>query len=431
MASLSALPPELASQVFQLLEAGDIISLSVTCKYWRAQLAPDIFRAIRLTNDERVARSVLSAVEAHGQYTTSIEFKSRCGLNAELMPPALPPAAVKVLQGHLTPNLKTVSINFDYDYGSDEAWDTLEGGSIYVFRDAETEEYIREREEAWQWRALMNETWRALAANMHVRELIIDNFVTKWTSAFRTQEFRQFLSRLESASFDFLGLDNGAGWRTNTMGGYLEFISELDSSFFHHMTGLKHLTIIASDPIGLEGHNHTPLALNPGDLPLLESLKIRRCFVGPELVSFIEEHAQVLKSLDVKDCVSGFSTNPADFDSADDGITWAEFFDAVYEAEPALTDLNAGFGYLRNEDELEPDYRFEDEPENFQEIRRKLKADPSLRWLVYGYIDDKYGWLCLHDEANDEQFGRGKDQMAFNRLMGLVIENAAKAKHSL
>lgn len=423
MASLSALPQELTLQVLQLLEFGDKISLSATCKYWRAQLAPDIFKTIRLTNDESFARSVLSAVEAHGQYTTSIEFKSCCGLSVELTAPALTPAATKVLQGHLTPNLRTVSLNFDFDFDHEEAWDTVEGGSIYVFQDAESEEHVREREEAWQWRALMKETWRALAANMHGTELIIDGFIPKRTSTFRTEEFRRFLSRLESASFDLIGLDNGAGWRTNTMDGYMDFLADLDTSFFHHMTGLKHLTIIASDPIGLDGHRHTPLALKPGDLPLLESLKIRRCFVGPELVSFIHDHAQVLKSLDIKDCVSGSINSSADY-----GITWTGFFDAVYKAKPALTELIAGVSYLQSDDELQPDYRFEDEPENFQEIRRKLKADPSLRWLAYGHIDDKYGWLCLDEDTNEEQFESGNDQRAFNRLMSLVNENAAKAK---
>jgi hypothetical protein len=423
MASLSALPQELALQVFQSLEISDKFSLSATCKYWRAQLAPDIFKTIRLTNNDRVAQSVLSAVEAHGQYTTSIEFKSRCGFDVELTAPALRPAAAKVLQGHLTPNLRTVSVHFDYDFDSEEAWNSPEGGSIYVFAEPETEEYVREMEETWQWRALMNETWRTLAANVHMRELNIVKFVTKWTSTFRTDEFRQFLSRLESSSFDFIGLDNGAGWRTNTTAGYMAFLDELDESFLHHMTGLKHLTIIASDPIGLEGHFHIPLALQPGDLPLLESLKMRNCFVGPELVSFIQDHAQVLKSLDIQECVSGGVNGSADY-----GITWAEFFDSVYEAKPALTELNAGVSHLQNKSELEPDYRFEDEPENFQEIRRKLKADPSLRWLAYGHIDSKYGWLYLDDEVNEEQFENGNDQRAFNRLMSLVNENATKAK---
>ncbi|KAM0520620.1 hypothetical protein ACHAPE_003017 [Trichoderma viride] len=434
MASLLVLPQELAYQVLQLLELGDKISLSATCKDWRAQLAPDVFKTIRLTNKERVAQSVLSAVEAHGQYTTSIQFESCCGLSVELNPPALPPAAVKVLQGHLTPNLKTVSVRFGFENNIEQPWGAFEGGgSMWVFNDTETEEYIREREGAWHWRALMKEAWRALAANMNVRELIIDEFVTRWTSAFDTEEFRQFLSRLESASFNFLSLDKGRDPLANTLAGYKEFLSSLDNFFFHHMTQLKHLTIIASDPIGLEGPSYTPLALKPGGLPLLESLNIKRCFVGPELVSFIQGHAQILKSLDIRDCFSGGNIDPADNTSADDdwadnGMTWTEFFDAVYKAKPALTELNAGLGYLRGEDELEPGSPFEEEPETLQEIRRKLKADTSLRWLAYGHTDHKCGELLIDDETNEAQFESGNDQRAFNRLMGLATENATKAK---
>ncbi|KAL7919844.1 hypothetical protein ACQKWADRAFT_300215 [Trichoderma austrokoningii] len=422
MASLSALPQELTIQVLQPLEISDKFSLGATCKYWRAQLAPEIFKTIRLTNNESLAESVLNAVEAHGQYTTTIELKAHCGLNVESTLPALPPAAVKVLQGHLTPNLKTVSVNFDFDFDCGERA-TFDRGTIYAFQDVETEEHVREREEAWQWRALMNEAWQALAANMHVRELIIKGFVLKWTSTFRSEEFRRLLSRLESASFDFIRMQSGVSWRTNRTEGWLRFVAELDASFFHHMIKLKHLAIIASDPIGLEGQFHVPLALKPGDLPLLESLKLRKCFAGPELLLFIQDHAQVLKSLDVKNCVGGGIDR-----ILDNGITWAQFFDDIYEVKPVLTELIAGLSYINSEHELEPDHQLEDEPEIWEVFRQKLRADPSLRWLAYGHIHHNFGWLCLDDEINGEHFERGDDQRAFNRLMGLVNENAAKAK---
>lgn len=426
MASLLALPQELTLQVLQLLQVGDLFSLSATCKHFRAQLVPQLFQTIRLTNDERVAWSALGAVEAHGQHTTRIDFIAHCGPNDEITVPALPPAAAKVLQGHFTPNLSTVSLKFDFDFDDGEEWDTgrpdeVEAMSIYVFRCGETEEYVREREETWQWRALMNETWRALAANIHARELVLDNFIPKWTSTFRTEEFRQFLSRLETASFDILGMDNGACWQTSTEWGYTEFLSNLDASFFHHMTGLKHLSINATDHLGLEGMCHSQLALKPDHLPLLESLKLRRCFIGPELVSFIRGHTQLLTSLDIKDCVSGGNSY-----SADTGIYWAEFFDSVFEAKPALTELIAGSSDLS--DGLLPDYWFEPDPEDPEEIRRKLKADPSLRLFGYGYVDTKYGYLSLDWETDEEEFKRGNDQKAFNRLVGLVSENAAKAK---
>ncbi|UKZ80839.1 hypothetical protein TrVFT333_008604 [Trichoderma virens FT-333] len=400
MACLSALPQELTLQIFRLLEVGDKIRLSATCKHYRAQLAPEIFKTIRLTNDERVAQSALAAIEAHGEYTTRIEFKGHCEYDSDRTEPALPPAAAKVLQGHLTPNLRTVSLGFTFDFEDGDEWDEghpdASGGmSIYLFEGEESEEYVRERERTWQWRALMNETWQALIANIHVRELILDKLIPKWTSTFRTEEFRRLLSRLEFATFNILGTDNGAGWKTNT------------------------------DPLGLEGFRHIPLALKPEDLPLLESLKLMRCFVGPELVSFIRGHKQVLKSLDVKECVSAGESG-----SADNGISWAEFLDQVYEAKPALTELIAGGGRapLTREEEFTPDYQFKDEPEDIQEIRRKLKADPRLRLFGYGSLDDKYGMFFLDEDANEEEFKSGNDQKAFDRLMGLVNQNAAKAK---
>ncbi|KAL7928266.1 hypothetical protein V8C35DRAFT_318578 [Trichoderma chlorosporum] len=431
MAHLSTLPQELILRVLRLLDVDDKVHLSATCKYYRAQLAPEIFKTIRLTNDEEVARSALAAIEIYGEYTTRIEFQGRCEPGDEVTAPALTPAAAKVLKGHLTPNLNTVNLEFGFDFQGDDEWDeghpdASEGFSIYLFEGVETEEYVRDREQTWQWRALMNETWQALAANIHVRELILDNFIPKWTSTFRTDEFRQFLSRLESATFIILGMDNGAGWKTNTVWGYIEFLCNLDTSFFHHMTGLKHLTIHASDPLGLEGFHHIPLALKPDDLPLLESLKLKDCFVGPELVSFIRGHAQVLKSLDVKECVSGGDGSGM----AENAIYWAEFFDAVYETNPALTQLIAGGDKvpLTRDEQFDPDYQFKDESESVQEIRRKLKADPRLQLFGYGYLNDKYGMFFLQEEENEAQFRIGNDQRAFDRIMGFVNSNAVKVK---
>ncbi|KAL7946743.1 hypothetical protein V8C42DRAFT_318694 [Trichoderma barbatum] len=437
MARLSALPQELTLQIFRLLEVGDKVRLSATCKQYRAQLAPEIFKIIRLTNDERTARSALGVIEAYGEYTTRIEFTGHCGPKDEMTAPALTPAAAKILQGHLTPNLSTVSLKFNFNFDDDNEWDrghpaasASKMTSILLFECVESNAYIQEREKIWQWRALMNETWRALAANIHIRELILDELIPKRTSTFDTEEFRQFLSRLKFATFNIFGMDLGVGWggSTNTMRGYCEFLYNLDTYFFHHMTGLKRLTIHASDPLGLTGHHYIPLALSPEDLPLLESLKLERCFVSPELVSFIRGHTKVLKSLDVKECVSGEG-----YYFAYNGISWSEFFDRVYEAKPTLTELIAGSGsnVPLTSEEGSRGYQFKDEPEDIQEIRRKLKADPRLRLFGCGQLDDKYGTLILDEDANEEEFNDGNAQRAFDRLMGLVNENAAKEKQGV
>lgn len=429
MARFSALPRELSLQILCLLDLSDKVRLSATCKQYRVQLAPEIFKTIRLSNDKTVATSALLAVKTHGEYTTRIEFKCNCEPTDEITAPALPQAAYKVLHGHLTPNLRTVSLKFGFAFDEGDDWDASDGNSIYLFESVESEDYVREREQTWHWRALMNETWQALVGNISVRELILDEFIPKWTSTFRTDQFRQFLSQLEFATFNIFGMDNGAGWQTNTVWGYIEFLSDLDTLFFHHMTGLKYLAIQASDPLGLEGFHHIPLALKPDDLPLLESLKLQDCFVGPELISFIRGHAQVLKSLDVKECVSGGDGSGM----AENAIYWAEFFDGVYEVKPALTELIVGGGKvpLTSDEAFDPEYEYKIESESVREIRRKLRDNPRLHLFGYARLDDKYGMFFLEAEENVEQFNHGNDQRAYDRLIDLINKNNTKATNKL
>lgn len=417
MASLSALPQELFLQVSKQLELGDQVRLSTTCKEYRTQLSPEIFKTIRFTNSEALARSALAAVEAHGDYTSRIEFTCSANSDDELTAPSLPLAASKVLEGHFTPNLHTFRLRFDFDFTDGGEWDSRSSwGSIYLFEEFDDDAFVREEERRWKWRALMKETWEALAANNHVRELILEDFIPKWTSTFGTDEFRQFLSRLESATFNIFGLDNGAGWKTNTQPGYTEFLASLDTSFFHHMSGLKHLHIQANNPLGLQGRNYIPLALKPEDLPVLQSLKLEKCFVSPELVSFIQGHTQVLRSLDVKECASAGDGGGM----SDNSIYWAEFFDGIYETKPSLTEFIAGG------DRVLLTYDGMLDNERVQDIRQKLKASLVLKLFSYGYLSDKYGTFHNNVEENVEQFINGDDQRAYDRLMGLIKKNAAQ-----
>lgn len=417
MASLSALPLEVSLQITKQLELIDQVRLSATCKGYRTQLSPEIFKTIRFGNSEALASSALAAVKAHGEYTSRIEFTCHSNSDDELTAPSLPLAASKVLEGHLTPNLHTLRLRFDFDFDDGDEWDNrANGGSIWLFQEVEDDDFVKEEEGEWKWRALMKETWEALVANGYVRELILDDFIPKWTSTFGTDKFRQFLSQLESATFNILGFDNGVCWRTNTQFGYTEFLEGLDASFFHHMTALKHLHIQAGDPLGLEGMNHIPLALKPEDLPVLQSLKLENCFVGSNLVSFIQGHTQVLRSLDVAACLSAGNGGA----TADTSLYWAELFTEIYKTKPSLTEFIAGdVGVL---------LAYDDEPvsERVQGIRQKLKASPLLRLFGYGYLSDKYGSLHYHVDYNVDQFINGDDQRAYDRLMDLVKENVAQ-----
>ena len=428
MMNLFSLPPELLLNVESHLDLKEKINLSATCKTYRTKLTPHIFTTVSFTSNETSAKSALAAVEAYGKYTECIYFTcSVAGPDDELTTPALVPAAETVLRGSLTPNLRKARIRFAFDFDEGEGWDDHpdadDGMSIYVFEGVEDEDHVRRVETKWQWRALMNEMWLALSQNQRVRELVIDGFIPKWVSAFRTAEFHDFLARLETATISIWGSDNGAGWKTCTVFGYCHFLEHLDDSLFRHMAALKHLNLVAEDPLGLEGFRHIPLALKPDQLPALETLELKNCYVGPELVDFIRGHGSVLRTLDINGCASdgdgsGLAENP---------LYWAEFFDQVAAIKPiALTQLLVGDARvpLSDYEDMANMYDPDKEADEVKEIRKRLEEDPGLKTFGYAYMDDKYGMFFTAPEQNVEEFKKGDDQKAYNRLMAVVRANA-------
>lgn len=377
-------------------------------------MVPEIFSTIRFTSDEASAASALAAVEAHGRHTNAIEFTCQCdGRYDRPTTPSLPPTACKVLKGHLTPNLHTATLKFDFNLDDHDDCDIL---SLWgdVVEDAST---VRREETREKWRALMNEAWEALAANTFVRELILDELPPKRTSAFYTDNFHRFLAQLESATIRIFGMEDFIEWRTNRARDPHDFLSNLDAVFFRHMKGLKHLHIQASDPLGLADldNPYIPLALKPEDLPLLQSLKLENCFVCAELVAFIQGHAKILESLHLNECFCGID------------LSWAEFFDQVYKAKPSLAELvyrdNKAPSMM--EDEIEA---WVEDYSALQRLRQRLEVDPGLNMFRQGCLDSDEGYVFFTLKEDMMRFDQGDDQRAYVRLMGLVNENRAKAK---
>ncbi|KAK6446832.1 hypothetical protein FP744_10003082 [Trichoderma asperellum] len=389
MASLLALPCELSFQIIKLLDIGEKIHLSAKCKSYRTQLLPEIFTTIRFTSDEVSAASSLAAVEAYGQYTKAIEFTS-----------------CEVLKGLLTPNLQTVRLKFDFNLYDDDL-------DVFTFFDFEgNADQVRTHERSDKWRALMNEAWEALVANTSVMELILDELPPRQTSAYNTDVFRQFLGQLESATFHFFGGEDSAGWRLTITSGGQDFFERLDDSFFHHMRRLKHLHIQASDIIG--NSYLIPFPLKPESLPLLQSLKLENFFIGSDLVSFIQGHAQVLRSLHLNECFG------------DEYLSWAEFFDQVYKAKPSLAELVCG--HNKAPFMTEEIARWVRDKSALQRVRQRLKADATLNVFRQGGFGPDKGRLYFEEDIDVMRINQGDDERACFRLMGLVNDNKAEAK---
>ncbi|KAH8898818.1 hypothetical protein GQ53DRAFT_742008 [Thozetella sp. PMI_491] len=432
------LPQELFEAVTGNLGLADRLRLSSINSQYRSWLAPTLFDSIRITSDNRICSSALLAVRKYGKYTTSLEFIGSVSSGDEdknLATPVLSSAAAELLGGKHTPRLRTVKVKFDFDFANGDMWDENEHGScegydINAFEVLESPDYVASQEPKREWRALMTETWAALAANQPIKELIVEEFVPKSTTAFGTVEFHQFLSRLESMEISILGLDNGVGWEINTMEGYLDFLSGLWEVFFQHTTNLKHLFLKSapSSPLGLTGYHHGPLPLRPEDMPVLESLRLQNCFMGPELVSFISKHAAVLKSLELKDCFCSIGY-PAD----DSAIPWGEFFKTIRDAKPGISRLVVDCGKVpltKEEEYSDCDPNTENEPDEILEIRRALATDANRKLFGYASLDDKYGMVFRQSEQNVTSFNEGDDQKAYDRLMTLVDNNARGLENS-
>ncbi|KAL7922809.1 hypothetical protein ACQKWADRAFT_320488 [Trichoderma austrokoningii] len=400
MASVLSLPCELSLQISRLLNFRDKCNLSATCKIWRARLSPEIFNTIRFTNDGTSPPSTL--LIAHGRYVKEIKFLCQCDLFDWLGRRSLSPEALKLLEGHLTPNVRTIRLRFDF--GPDKFFDSDD----MDVEDVEDADATRTQKMKHYWREIMRTTWKALAANTFVRALVVDELPLIPTSTYYTVEFRQFLAQLESATFNFYDVDDHVRIRTRSLPCTRDFLRNMDALFFRYMGGLKHLHIQALDPFDIPEH-----------LPLLQSLKLENCFISSSLASFIQGHARVLESLDINVCVSSMEDFP---EIRGDKISWADFFDEVYKAKPRLTELIAG----RNKTPFtinEPDEHTDDA---VQHILQKLKADPNFiafRYVFRYQIFHDYDALNADERVNAERFYQGDDQRAYDRLMGLVNEN--------
>lgn len=412
MANPIALPHELSLHIISFLDFSDKVHLSATCRSYRTQLIPEIFNTVRFTSDEASAASALAAVQAYGQYTKTIEFTCQCDHEDSPPPtgPSLPPAACKVLKGLLTPNLHTVKLGFEFGHDDED----LDPFDVYDYPEDAGRVRLAERQE--KWRALMNEAWEALVGNTLVRELILDELPAKWTSTYYTDAFHRFLNQLESATIHIFGMQYEY-WRTNITNGYEDFVNKLGAAFFSHMDGLKHLHLWATDPLGLADGSmpYNELPLRPEDLPALQSLTLENSFVSPELISFIKLHAQVLKSLRLNESFCG------------DNLSWAEFFDQVYEVKPPLTELiyrgNKAPCMIYDEDE---EWRVDEL--DLLHFRQRLQADPTLNVFRRGHLDPDTGVLFFDLGDDLKRFNQGDDQRAYVRLMGLVNGNRAEAK---
>lgn len=432
------------------LKAGT--SLAQTCTSLRNIVGPQVYRKLYLTNTEPCGESV--ELIANGPFRSTVKeivFVGRApgqqedGFNDV---DRIMPQIVEDILSHLLehfPHLESLNVGFAFDLNDYDKWDIWPWED---FMDAENEAQISDAEVNQAWRALLNKTWAAIAhsGSSGVKHLKMRHFVPKMASIYSSPPLREFLGGIERFEMSLWGMDNGAGWHSSTMDGYLDGLNHLDDIFVG-LTNCQDFALQASEYcyVGLEGMRHTPLRLLPPHMPHLKRLTLHHCFASPELIEFFKEHREVLEEVHLHNCSA---SPPSGNGLADNGIEWAELFETMLGMTKLKTVevLPAELPYSY-EMQFGHAPRWAENTEQIEEVKTALSTGQGdRRMFMYGTgnlvltdhneivdvltvikVSDKYG---VHDE--DEETIRGKflelrDQEAWDKLLAVVQRNREKA----
>ncbi|KAK4621457.1 hypothetical protein CLAFUW4_06643 [Fulvia fulva] len=308
-ADLSELPPELLLRITDCLNATELLPLSATNWSFRDCLVPVIFSTLRVTNRRDEAKVALDLAKKHSQHITTLSFEGyasptendRATRGRSWGPKGtstLPAATRNLLTGLHLPKFRTARIRFAYDYASEDwATDPSTNGRTAGFHDFDASEFdkqIAQQEPKWKWRALMAETWLALAQNKQIENFETIDLPPRGTTAFINPAFQDFLRRLKRVTLSIWGSSKGAGWRVQTFPGYIAFLSCMHNWFFKQLETTTTLALSASlDGLpGLTGTLLSGIALQRDALPLVSTLELSLTAINPNLIAFISGHAQ-------------------------------------------------------------------------------------------------------------------------------------------
>ncbi|KAF7532679.1 hypothetical protein G7054_g7739 [Neopestalotiopsis clavispora] len=460
---LESLPPELLSCIGALLPQADCIKLSSINSYLRSVLGPVGFRTVTLTNSpDNNWENLRHFTDKYGQYVREVRFVGNVYKSTQigdgrdhpaaeddhavdesqntltsLTPVAtdeqttthlghalLPKLIHEALSGRLFPAADTYEVSFDfgdfYDPPPDEdAWeheDDQPVDSIWVFEQPENEEAsIKEKEARYPWRRLMAAVWHVLSQNLQAKKLVAKDLMPKPTSTFFSRQWHDFLSRLQELKINMWALDNGAGWMSNTLIAYEDFIDHIGQYFFEHTTHVQSLVLAAHPecPFGYAAASHdVALPLKVGALPELRHLELYEVYVCPEIVDFVCRVNSRTTGLVLRNC----HVNTAQYDGP---YTWADFFEALMgNNNNALKSFVVEYDKLVSMSIPEPDQDTEIKLPNRRRVaeRRVTRQIPGAIVFDHGSCSDKYGYYCQDGYKNYDYFAAGRDLSAFQSL---------------
>ncbi|KAK1224896.1 hypothetical protein PQX77_012173 [Marasmius sp. AFHP31] len=445
---LENLPLELLTRIGEALPWDSRLALASTTSNLRSSLAPFIFNSVKITSNTQGGQDLERLADKYGSFTTRLHFVASMpnGTPSDVLAPAgngvpdqddpssrdgadtssatqryITDLAHNVLTGKLLPNVTTLCLSFDFDFDTngeeqdgnvwdDSNWITDDSTSIYVFTDAEAADDVKTKEAKYPWRALMAQTWSALCQNNSITKLIVHDLIPRKTTTFDSDDWRDFLGRLDTLELRMWGGDNGAGWEVNTLEGYMAYEARLGEYFFRHLNQVQKLLFVAysRSPFGAteEGEgddveHDVAFPLLKEYLPRLRSLEVHNIFVSKRLADFVLGKSETLHEVRLHDC------HASTYD--EEKISWATFFTYLDRNKCQLRKLHVTYE--------------QGDAATIDKGSRPKKENEEDRVFSYGILDDKYGFFMADDEQICEKYEERRDLDAYRKLMELVSSN--------
>ncbi|KAK4225162.1 hypothetical protein QBC38DRAFT_547031 [Podospora fimiseda] len=432
--------------IVKYLDDGHVINLSMSCKELREQLACHIFHTVRFSNDPKISNSALIAAQKHGHHVRVLRFVGFAGeeddnqqsQNEHPRPTnrdVLPYSALILFEANaaLLPNLETIVINFDHDYGEADEYGP-HGPSIFINHESLAD--VRQREAKLTMCRLWANTYKALAANKGTPNLVIESWSPRGVSTFQTKAWKAYMRRVKSLDITIV-CETLAFEFTNSLQGYGRDVGAMQQFFFQWLdlvTTLKVSMLWPVTPFGMNGKYHIPLPMRTnGSMPVLGHLELKHVFISEDLLNLIIGHKEHLHTVVLHNAHSALAKYG---ECATRGISWKDFFDCLtmalnQEGGLALTTFTFTSTAPLSETEAKTEkINYKSERAAIKKLRDQLQNDPSRRLFGYGDMGEISGTFIHDIKTNQDSAIAGEDQTAYERFVKRLEVNRQRISNT-
>lgn len=388
----------------------DLINWSCTCSYFRNLLAPDIFKAVKLVNDERSGSSLNAVAKGpHNVHVKNVHFIGSVldnGHNEAAISDTerILPRSVDALLCELQqfPSLEKLSIKFDKN--------PMRLNCNMIGQETPKQDLISRNYSA------LTQNKSPRFKHLEIRQLAVES-----VSTFSNATFHDLLSHLEQFTISIHSDDFEGKPCLNMTRGYRALAGKLEENFFNHLANVTTLSLKAPrlGPLGLEGWPYVPVTLKANHMPLLTTLHLDCNFVSPDLVNFLVGQKDTLEELTLSHCYASTRVFTDMRSQAKNGIYWSQLFTSLFSARLAQLRRFKLVGC-----EISPSHEKDFRKDPNEKTRTILRQDPARILFAYAILGNMYGVLFYDKEQISAALLEGEDQRSWDRLMELVETNA-------